>query len=134
LNDSPARLAAWILEKFREWSDRGGDLYQILSPDELLANVTLYWLTEIIGSSFRMYLESRRSPLQFERGEFVQPPCTIAHFPKEILFPPKEWNGLQRSTLDGDAPRRPRCGHGTASTLGRGYSDILSQISQLMRL
>jgi hypothetical protein len=56
-----------------------------------LANVTLYWLTETIGSSFRTYFENRRTPLQFERGEFVRPLCAIAHFPKEILFPPREW-------------------------------------------
>ena len=42
LNDSPAGLAAWILEKFREWSDCGGDLYSSLSRDYLLTNVTLY--------------------------------------------------------------------------------------------
>jgi hypothetical protein len=91
LNDSPMGLAAWILEKFREWSDCGGDLYQTFSRDELLANVTLYWLTGTIGASCRMYFENRRVPLQFDRGEFVRPPCAIAHFPKEILFPPREW-------------------------------------------
>jgi pimeloyl-ACP methyl ester carboxylesterase len=109
LNDSPAGLAAWTLEKFREWSDCGGDVYQVFSRDELLANVTLYWLTETIGSSFRMYFENRRAPLQFERDDFVQPPCAIAHFPKEILFPPREWvergYNVQRWT------KMPRGGH-----------------------
>ena len=109
LNDSPAGLAAWILEKFREWSDCHGDLYRVFSRDELLTNLTVYWLTETIGSSFRMYFENRKAPLQFERGDFVRPPCAIAHFPKEILFPPREWvergYNVQRWT------EMPRGGH-----------------------
>jgi pimeloyl-ACP methyl ester carboxylesterase len=91
LNDSPSGLAAWILEKFREWSDCGGDLYRSFARDELLTNVTLYWLTETISSSFRIYYEGRRAPLHFASGEFVHPPCAIACFPKEIIFPPREW-------------------------------------------
>ena len=91
LNDSPAGLAAWILEKFREWSDCDGDLYKRFSRDELLANVTLYWMTETIHSSFRLYFEGRKAPLQFGPGDFVQAPCAIAHFPKELPFPPRAW-------------------------------------------
>jgi pimeloyl-ACP methyl ester carboxylesterase len=91
LNDSPAGLAAWILEKFREWSDCDGDLYNRFSRDELLANVTLYWMTETIHSSFRLYFEGRKAPLQFGPGDYVQTPCAIAHFPKELPFPPRAW-------------------------------------------
>jgi hypothetical protein len=91
LNDSPAGLAAWILEKFRDWSDCGGDLYSRFSRDELLTNVTLYWMTETISSSFRMYYEGKRVPLQFAEGDFVNPPCAIACFPKEISIPPRSW-------------------------------------------
>ena len=91
LNDSPAGLAAWILEKFREWSDCDGDIYRIFSRDDLLTNVSLYWFTETINSSFRMYFENRKAPLQFRPGDFLHTPCAIAHFPKEILFPPREW-------------------------------------------
>lgn len=109
LNDSPAGMAAWILEKFREWSDCDGDVYKIFTRDELLTNVTLYWLTETIHSSFRMYFENRKAPLQFTEGDFVRPPCAIAHFPKEILFPPREWvarsYNIQRWT------EMPRGGH-----------------------
>jgi pimeloyl-ACP methyl ester carboxylesterase len=93
LNDSPAGLAAWILEKFREWSDCDGDLYKRFTRDELLANVTLYWMTETIHSSFRLYFEGRKAPLQFGPDDFVRPPCALAHFPKELLFPPREWVG-----------------------------------------
>jgi pimeloyl-ACP methyl ester carboxylesterase len=91
LNDSPAGLAAWILEKFREWSDCDGDVYRRFTPDELLANVTLYWMTQTIHSSFRMYFEGGKAPLQFEKGEFIHVPTAIAHFPKELPFPPRVW-------------------------------------------
>jgi pimeloyl-ACP methyl ester carboxylesterase len=91
LNDSPTGLAAWILEKFREWSDCDGDVYRRFTRDELLANVTLYWMTETIHSSFRLYFEGRKAPLQFGPGEFVHAPTAIAHFPKELPFPPRVW-------------------------------------------
>ena len=91
LNDSPAGLAAWIVEKFRDWSDCEGDIYRIFTRDELLRNITLYWLTETISSSFRLYYEGRKAPLRFSADDFVRVPCGIARFPKEIVFPPKEW-------------------------------------------
>ena len=91
LNDSPAGLAAWILEKFREWSDCGGDLYSSFSRDTLLANVTLYWMTQTIVSSFGMYREGRQTPLHFSLTDYVSTPCAIACFPKEIMVPPRSW-------------------------------------------
>lgn len=91
LNDSPAGLAAWMLEKFREWSDCDGDVYRRFTRDELLANVTLYWMTETIHSSFRLYYEGGKAPLRFGPGDFVSAPCAIARFPKETPFPPREW-------------------------------------------
>jgi pimeloyl-ACP methyl ester carboxylesterase len=91
LNDSPAGLAAWIVEKFREWSDCDGDVERCFTKDELLTNITLYWMTQTIASSFRMYHEGRRTPLHFTHDDYVRIPCGIAHFPKEILFPPREW-------------------------------------------
>ena len=113
LNDSPAGLAAWIFEKFREWSDCGGDLYSRFSIDELLTNVTLYWMTETISSSFRMYYDGRRAPLRFAEGEFLRSPCAIACFPKEICTPPRSWvergYNVQRWT------EMPRGGHFAAA-------------------
>jgi len=91
LNDSPAALAAWILEKFRLWSDCDGDLYRRFSLDELLTNVTLYWTTETIHSSFRLYYEGAKAPLHLAPGEFIGVPTAIAHFPKELMFPPRSW-------------------------------------------
>ena len=113
LNDSPAGLAAWIVEKFREWSDCDGDVYRSFTRDELLANVTLYWMTQTISSSFRLYHEGRRAPLRFTADDFVHPPCAVAHFPKEIVFPPQEWvergYNVQRWT------EMPRGGHFAAA-------------------
>ena len=58
LNDSPAGLAAWIVEKWRSWSDCGGDVLSRFTLDELLTNISIYWFTETITSSVRMYFES----------------------------------------------------------------------------
>jgi pimeloyl-ACP methyl ester carboxylesterase len=91
LNDSPAGLAAWSVEKFREWSDCEWDVYRSFTRDELLENVTFYWMTQTISSSFRMYYEGRKTPLHFTADDFVHVPCGIARFPKESLFPPREW-------------------------------------------
>jgi len=113
LNDSPAALAAWILEKFRDWSDCGGNLYRRFDRDELLASVTLYWMTETIHSSFRLYYENSKVPLQFAPGEKVSVPCAVAQFPREISAPPRAWvergYNVQRWTL------MPRGGHFAAA-------------------
>jgi pimeloyl-ACP methyl ester carboxylesterase len=113
LNDSPAGLAAWILEKFRLWSDCGGDLLQRFTRDELLANVTLYWMTETIHSSFRIYFEGAKAPLSFAENEFGHVPCAIAHFPWEILFPPRAW--VERGYNVKRWTEMPRGGHFAAA-------------------
>jgi pimeloyl-ACP methyl ester carboxylesterase len=91
LNDSPVGLLAWIVEKLRDWSDCGGDLESRFSKDEILAHVTLYWLTGTIGSSMQLYREGRAVPLVFGPGERVAVPCAVARFPKEAPMPPREW-------------------------------------------
>lgn len=91
LNDSPAALAAWIIDKFRLWADCNGDVLSCFTLDELLTNVTLYWMTETINSSCRLYFETRLAPLHFQPGESVKVPCAIAHFPKEDPFPSRAW-------------------------------------------
>ena len=113
LNDSPAALAAWIVEKFRDWADCDGDVERRFSKDELLTNVTLYWMTETIHSSCRLYYESKKMPLQFRKEDHVRVPCAIAHFPQEALFPPRAWiergYNIQRWT------EMPRGGHFAAA-------------------
>ena len=91
LNDSPVALAAWIVEKFRDSADCDGDVERRFSKDELLSNITLYWMTETIHSSCRLYYETKKQPVHFKEGEHVRVPCAIAHFPTEAPFPPRAW-------------------------------------------
>jgi pimeloyl-ACP methyl ester carboxylesterase len=91
LNDSPAGMAAWIIEKFRSWSDCDGELDRRFTKDELLVNLTIYWVTETINSSMRHYYESRRSPEPFKLERRVNAPSGFAIFPRDIYLPPREW-------------------------------------------
>ncbi|MFO1071643.1 MAG: alpha/beta fold hydrolase [Geminicoccaceae bacterium] len=88
LTDSPAGLAAWIVEKFRVWSDCGGDVEAVFGKDELLANIALYWFTGAIGSSFWPYYARMHGPWPIPDGG-VAVPTGYAAFPHEILQPPR---------------------------------------------
>jgi len=87
LADSPAGFAAWMLEKFREWAAPDS----AITLDELFTNITLYWVTNTIHSSMRLYRESVATPLRLEPGERITVPTSIAHFPHEEPFPPRRW-------------------------------------------
>jgi len=89
LSDSPAGLAAWIVEKFRAWTDCGGNPENAVSRDEMLANISLYWFTGCIGSSFWPYYARMHSPWPIPEGTTVDVPTGYAEFPKEILHPPR---------------------------------------------
>ena len=91
LTDSPAGLAAWILEKVRAWADCDGDVESRFSLDELLANVTLYWVTNTAASSIRLYREAKLTPLQLGPGERIRVPMGFANFPFEAPSPPRRW-------------------------------------------
>jgi microsomal epoxide hydrolase len=89
LTDSPAGLAAWIVEKFRAWTDCGGNPENAVSRDEMLANISLYWFTGAIGSSFWPYYARMHGPWPIPEGRTVDVPTGYAEFPKEILRPPR---------------------------------------------
>ena len=89
LTDSPAGLAAWIVEKFRAWSDCGGDVESVFSKDQLLANISLYWFTGAIGSSFWPYYARLHGPWPIPEGATVSVPTGYCEFPREILRPPR---------------------------------------------
>ena len=91
LNDSPVGLAAWIIEKFRAWSDCDGEVERRFSKDELLTNIVLYWVTETIPSSVRIYYENAHAPSPLQPGQHIEVPAGFALFPKEISLPPREW-------------------------------------------
>ena len=89
LTDSPAGLAAWIAEKFQRWSDCGGVIENAVSRDDLLANISLYWFTGAIGSSFWPYHARLHRPWPVPEGKTVDVPTGYAEFPKEIVRPPR---------------------------------------------
>jgi microsomal epoxide hydrolase len=91
LTDSPVGLAAWIVEKFRTWSDCGGDVERRFSKDVLLTNVMLYWVTGAIGSSFWPYYARAHSRWPISEQRPVKVPTAYALFPREILHPPRAW-------------------------------------------
>jgi microsomal epoxide hydrolase len=89
LTDSPVGLAAWIAEKMRAWSDCHGDIESRFSKDQILANVSLYWFTGAIGSSFWPYYARQHGPWPIPDGQTVDVPMGYCEFPKEIVRPPR---------------------------------------------
>ena len=86
LGDSPAGLAAWIVEKLRSWSDCGGDVESVFPRDDLLTWVTVYWVTRTIGSSFSPYVED--APLI--EGK-IDVPTAVTLFPHDLVRAPREF-------------------------------------------
>lgn len=103
LNDSPAGLAAWIIEKFYAWSDNNGDLNETFDRDEVLTNLTIYWATQTVNSSMHLYyytmqtiMNALYNPLvklnPFDKtGDKTDVPTAFALFPKDISSPPREY-------------------------------------------
>jgi pimeloyl-ACP methyl ester carboxylesterase len=93
LNDSPAGLAAWIIEKFYRWSDNKGDLESAFSKDELLTNLTIYWATGTINSANRLYYEYAQSMFTSQRGQTsrLETPAGAAIFPKDLIPAPRAY-------------------------------------------
>ena len=89
LTDSPVGLAAWIAEKMRAWSDCGGDVESVFGKDEILANVSLYWFSGAIGSSFWPYYARHHGPWPIPDGATVDVPMGYCEFPTEIVRPPR---------------------------------------------
>lgn len=88
LDDSPSGLAAWIVEKFHAWCDCDGNVESRFTRDELLTNITLYWVTGTATSAARIYYENRVAAPTTGR---VTVPTACALFPKEISTPPRKW-------------------------------------------
>ncbi|GAA4491465.1 epoxide hydrolase [Rhodococcus olei] len=83
LNDSPAGLAAWIVEKLQTWTDHGGDLESALNKDQILGNITTYWVTGTVGSAARLYYEEAHAG-RLGPAERVGVPTSVAVYPKEL--------------------------------------------------
>lgn len=89
INDSPIGLAAWIIDKFYALTDHPGDLEKVYTRDELLANLTIYWVTQTAGSSFRLYYETMNNPQKQAKGK-LDIPAAFCIAPKDSR-PPREY-------------------------------------------
>ncbi|GAA1973796.1 alpha/beta hydrolase [Catenulispora subtropica] len=94
LNDSPAGLAAWILDKWRSWADSGGDLNATFGRDSLLTMLTIWWATESINSSTRDYYDNRWHGTEIGPTDRVRVPTAMAVFTESLVpegEPPRSW-------------------------------------------
>lgn len=131
LTDSPAGLAAWIAEKFQVWTDHSGNFETAVDRDHLLANISLYWFTGAIGSSFWPYYDRLHGPWPIPDGKTVDVPVGYAAFPKEIRRPPrsiaeKSYTDIRQWTV------MPKGGHFAAVEQPEALaSDVLKFLSPL---
>jgi len=109
LHDSPVGLAGWLVEKYRAWTDCGGELERALTREELLTLITIYWVTGTITSSVRLYFEYRASRDALRAGERVEVPVGFADFPGEILRVPRAF--AERAYAIAHWSEMPRGGH-----------------------
>ena len=131
LNDSPAGLLAWIVEKFRAWSDCDGDPENAFTRDQLLTNVMVYWVTQTITSSARLYREARQSGLRGDAPQYVTVPTGVARYPKEVLRFPRSWVE-QRYNVTHWADM-PRGGHFAAMEQPALFTDDLRTFFRTVR-
>ena len=134
LNDSPAGLAAWIVEKFHGWTDltqgADGDLNDRLSMDEILTNISIYWHTQTITSSTRIYYENQRAPRLKEMG-YIAVPTGVAIFPADIYITPKSWAEASYDIRHWTV--MPRGGHFAALEEPELYLEDLQKFFRLFR-
>jgi pimeloyl-ACP methyl ester carboxylesterase len=96
LADSPVGQAAWIYEKFNAWTDHDGDVESALTKDQMLDDISLYWLTNSAASSARIYWEN--SPASYA-GDKIDLPVGVSVFPREIYSAPRSWAEKDYSKL-----------------------------------
>jgi len=129
LSDSPAGLLAWLVEKYREWSDCGGDLSRRFSDDFVLTQASLYWFSNAISASFRPYWEYAQA--MTPRVKNVVVPTAVAVFPKDLSHPPRSWaertHRVTRYTV------MPRGGHFAAHEEPALLADDLTEFFRPLR-
>lgn len=130
LNDSPAGLLAWIVEKFRAWSDCDGKPENCFTRDQLLTNVMLYWATGTITSSTRLYWESRHSAAGNELP-YVAVPTGVGRYPREILRWPRSWVEQQYNVTHWAT--MPRGGHFAAMEQPELFAEDLRAFFRTIR-
>jgi pimeloyl-ACP methyl ester carboxylesterase len=131
LNDSPAGLLAWIVEKFRTWSDCQGDPENCFSKDQLITNVMLYWVTQTSTSSARLYWETNQSGVLSERLPFIGVPTGVARYPREPLRWPRSWVEQQYNVTHWAV--MPRGGHFAAMEQPELFGDDVREFFRTVR-
>jgi pimeloyl-ACP methyl ester carboxylesterase len=131
LNDSPAGLLAWIVEKFRAWSDCDGHPENAFSRDQLITNVMTYWVTQTITSSMRLYWDRVHGDAQEHESEFVGVPTGVARYPKEPLRIPRSW--VERRYNVTHWADMPRGGHFAAMEQPTLFVDDLRSFFRTVR-
>jgi len=111
MHDSPVGLAAWIVERRRNWSDSGGDVERRFSKDDLITTLVLYWVTETFVTSVRYYAEAARNPWEpaHDRTPVVQAPTGVAIWPQEVVQMPLRW--MEKNYNLKHVTMRPAGGH-----------------------
>ena len=131
LNDSPAGLLAWIVEKFRTWSDCDGHPENCFSKDQLITNVMLYWVTQTSTSSARLYWETNQSGVLKEKLPFIGVPTGVARYPKEVLRWPRSWVEQQYNVTHWAV--MPRGGHFAAMEQPELFGNDLQEFFRTVR-
>jgi pimeloyl-ACP methyl ester carboxylesterase len=131
LSDSPAGLLAWIVEKFRTWSDCDGDPEKCYTKDQLITNVMLYWATGTAASAARLYRETMQGGALADPVPFIEVPTGVGRYPKEILRWPRAWVERQYN-LTHWAPM-PRGGHFAAMEQPELFVDDLRTFFRTVR-
>jgi pimeloyl-ACP methyl ester carboxylesterase len=110
LTDSPVGLAAWIVEKFRAWSDCKGEIESSFTKDQLLTNIMIYWITGSIGTSIQLYYEAFHDPsMRLGPNERIEAPAGFAAFPGELFGANRSWAERALNLRHWSTP--PRGGH-----------------------
>ncbi|HEX6311010.1 MAG TPA: epoxide hydrolase [Acidimicrobiia bacterium] len=131
LDDSPAGLAAWIVEKFAAWSDCDGDVERSFTKDQLLTNVMAYWVTTTATSSVRLYYEMREAGSAAVPADAVGVPTGVANYPAEITRMPRRWVEQRYNIVHWSEP--PRGGHFAAMEVPGLFVDDLRTFFRPLR-
>ncbi len=131
LADSPAGLLAWIVEKFRAWSDCDGHPENVFTRDQMITNVMLYWVTGTATSAARLYWENMHAGPEGAQPDFVAVPTGVARYPREVLPFPRSW--VERRYNVTHWAEMPRGGHFAAMEQPELFVDDLRTFFRTVR-
>jgi microsomal epoxide hydrolase len=131
LDDSPAGLAGWIVEKFREWSDCDGDPERSFTKDQLLTNIMVYWVNRTATSSARLYWEMRQSGRASVPQARVEVPTGVANYPGEVGRCERAWAERKYNIVHWTYPERG--GHFAAMEVPDIFVDDVRAFFRLVR-